>query len=213
MQHIGMARRGQRTQEERTAAMRARLLQATVDCLVELGYARTTTTAVVARAGVSRGAILHHFPTKADLVATAVEFVLDRRSEEFRARFENMPHDEGLVDAIIGALRKELEGPMFQAWLELVVASRTDLELKKKLGPVAARWADNIDAIYRSIFGIPRTPDKHPHALAPIFTFTILHGLALERIARADDPTVEKRVLKALKLMAPFAPLTKLPDG
>ena len=56
-----------RTQEERTAAMRERLLNATVECLYELGYAKTTTTAIVERAGVSRGAQLHHFPTKADL--------------------------------------------------------------------------------------------------------------------------------------------------
>lgn len=193
--------------------MRARLLQATVDTLMDHGYARTTTTAVVARAGVSRGAILHHFPTKADLVATAVEFVMTRRSTEFLARFSTLPKDEGLVDAIIAALWAEINGPTFHAWLELLVAARTDPELRAKVGPISKRWAETVDATFRSIFALPRTPDKHPFALAPIVTMMILEGLALERIGRSDDPTLQKRVLKAVKAISPFATMTTLPSG
>jgi AcrR family transcriptional regulator len=205
-------RRGRRTQEERTAAMRARLLEATVECLVEFGYAGTTTTAVVERAGVSRGAILHHFPTKADLVATSVEHVMDRRNEAFRKRFAVLPKDENLVDSIVQALWGEINGPIFYAWLELLVASRTDPELKKKVALISERWTENVDATFREIFGIPRTPDKYPLALAPVVTFMILEGLALEKIARPKDPALEKRVLKALKTMAPLATLPALAE-
>jgi AcrR family transcriptional regulator len=205
-------RRGRRTQEERTAAMRGRLLEATVDCLIESGYAGTTTTAVVERAGVSRGAILHHFPTKADLVATAVEHVMERRNSAFRDRFAQLPKDENLVDSIVQSLWGEINGPIFYAWLELLVASRTDPELKKKVAVIAERWTENVDATFRDIFGIPRTPDKHPLALAPIVTFMILEGLALERIARPKDPALEKRVLKALRTMAPLATLPALAE-
>lgn len=60
-------------QEERSRVMRARLLEATVELLVERGFAGTSTTLVSERAGVSRGAQLHHFPTKNDLVVAAVE--------------------------------------------------------------------------------------------------------------------------------------------
>ena len=63
-------------QAERTAATRLRLMEATVDCLVELGWAGTTTTIVSERAGVSRGAQLHHFPTKQDLVVSAVAYLI-----------------------------------------------------------------------------------------------------------------------------------------
>ena len=62
-----------RSQDERTAQTRARVLDAVLGCLVERGYAGTTTTAVAARAGVSRGAQLHHYRTRAALVAAAVE--------------------------------------------------------------------------------------------------------------------------------------------
>lgn len=191
--------------------MRTRLLQATVDCLVDVGYASTTTTAVVERAGVSRGAILHHFPTKADLVATAVEYAFQLRLEAFRQNFARLPKDERLIDGVLAALWKEVNGPTYHAWMELVVAARTDPELRKKVSWVAARWSESIDATFREIFGVPRTPDKHPLALAPIVTFTIMEGLALEKIARADDPTLEKRVFKALRMIAPLATLNKMP--
>jgi AcrR family transcriptional regulator len=191
--------------------MRARLLQATVDCLIESGYVNTTTTAVVARAGVSRGAILHHFPTKADLVATAVEYVLEQRNAQFRDRFSKLPRDETLVDAVIASLWEEVNGTMFHAWIELVVASRTDKELHKKVKPLAARWMEMIDATFRLVFGVERIPEKHPLALAPIVTMTVLYGLAFEKIARPDDPSLEKRVLRALKTIAPLATLPYLP--
>jgi AcrR family transcriptional regulator len=185
--------------------MRARLLQATVDCLVQTGYAKTTTTAVVARAGVSRGAVLHHFPTKAELVAKAVEFVLDKRTTEFRERFSNLPRDERFVDAVVYAMWNEINGPTFYAWMELLVAARTDPDLKRHVVTVAEHWAETLDATYRAIFEIPRTPGRHPFAIAPIVTIMILEGLALERVARTGDPSLEKRVIKALKTMAPLA--------
>lgn len=191
--------------------MRARLLQATAECLVEHGYVGTTTTAVVARAGVSRGAILHHFPTKSDLVASAVEYVLEQRNEEFKKNFARLPRDERLMDAVLDALWKEVNGPTFHAWLELIVASRTDPALRKKVNVLAHKWAETIDATFREIYGVPRSPDKHPFALAPLVTFTILEGLAIEKIARTDDPHLEKRVIRALKTIAPLATFSSIP--
>lgn len=195
--------------------MRERLLEATVECLVDFGYTGTTTTAVVKRAGVSRGAILHHFPTKQDLVTTAVEYVLDKRNAAFVQRFaSSLPprRDERFVDALMQALWTEVDGPLFFAWLELIVAARTDPELRTRVGKIAERWTETTDLGFREIFGLPRQAGKHPHALAPIFTFMVLNGLALEKIARPHAADVEKRVLRALKTMAPLATIPKLTD-
>src|SRR5712664_3809714 len=82
-----------RTQEERSAATRGRLLDATLECLSELGYARTTTTEIAERGGVSRGAQLHHFPTKSELVTEAMGHLFDRRDQEFRDAFVRLPDD------------------------------------------------------------------------------------------------------------------------
>ena len=70
-----------RTQQERRDSTRTRLLEATVECLVELGYARTTTLAVAQRAEVSQGALFKHFPTKAALLGAAVERLFPRGAQ------------------------------------------------------------------------------------------------------------------------------------
>src|SRR5437764_3220914 len=75
----GSTPKQRRTQAQRSASTRAALLDATITSLVEVGYANTTTTGIAERAGVSRGAQMHHFPTKADLVASAIEHLADKR--------------------------------------------------------------------------------------------------------------------------------------
>jgi AcrR family transcriptional regulator len=190
-----------RTQEERTAAMRERLLNATVECLYELGYAKTTTTAIVERAGVSRGAQLHHFPTKADLVASAVEFVMERRNEEFREAFSKLEPGDDMVDQVIETLWNIFSGPTFYAWLELLVAARTDDELNKTVGAIAERFLVSVDDTFRTIFQLPKE-EARGLAIAPRFTFLLLEGLALERIRR-ESPKTEAKILRALKALAP----------
>ena len=113
-----------RTQAERRAETRGRLLDATLECLAELGYTGTTTTEVVRRAGLSRGAQVHHFPTKAELVVAAVEHLFHRRHEEFRQAFAER---ERTLDAALDLLWEMFQGPTFDAWLELVVAGRPHL--------------------------------------------------------------------------------------
>ena len=78
-------------QEERSAETRRRLLDATVACLFERGYAGTTTTEIAARAGVSRGAQLHHFPKKDELVVSALEYVFELRLAEMSAAIADPP--------------------------------------------------------------------------------------------------------------------------
>src|SRR3954468_11862915 len=83
--------RRRRTQQERREATRAALLDATIECLIEYGYGGVTTTRVVERAGVSRGAQVHHFPTKAVLVAEALRRPAARRAAERLERVPKLP--------------------------------------------------------------------------------------------------------------------------
>jgi AcrR family transcriptional regulator len=117
--------RPRRTQAERRASTRGRLLDATIECLGDLGYAHTTTPEIARRAGLSRGAQLHHFPTKAELVIAAVEHLFARRHQEFRAAFARVPAGADRYAAAIDILWSMVSGPTFHAWLELAVASRT----------------------------------------------------------------------------------------
>lgn len=123
-------------QEERTRAMRGRLLEACVECLVEVGFAKTSTTLVSQRAGVSRGAQLHHFPTKNALVVAAVEHVAQVRGDEIRHAIGQLPTGEGRTRALLEVVAEHYTSDIFTAALELWVAARTDPELLAALGPL-----------------------------------------------------------------------------
>src|SRR5687767_11222771 len=126
-----------RTQEERSHATRTQLLDATIECLYELGYSNTTTTEIANRAGVSRGAQLHHFPTKISLVTTALDHVFQRRHREFREAIEKLPAGADRIGAAIDLLWEMISSPTYYAWLELVVAARTDPELREKVQEIS----------------------------------------------------------------------------
>jgi AcrR family transcriptional regulator len=122
--------------------MRARLLEATVDCLVERGFSGTSTTLVSRRAGVSRGAQLHHFPTKNDLVVAAVEHLTAVRGAELARALDALdavPPGTRRTRAVLGALADHFTSPVFTAALELWVAARTDPALLAAVGPLEQR--------------------------------------------------------------------------
>lgn len=200
-----------RTQEERSASTRARLLDATIACLYELGYARTTTTEIVRRAGLSRGAQLHHFPTKAELVITAVEHLLARREREFRRRFAALPADADRAGAAIDLLWEMMQDPTFYAWLELAVAARTDPDLRERLAEVNERFGELVRQTFRDLFPDHPGPPGLPE-VAPTLTFAVLQGLALDRIAIRDPARLEQAVA-LFRTVASLALAARLPGG
>ncbi len=126
-------------QGERTRAMRQRLLDASVECLIEVGWSGTSTTLVAQRAGVSRGAMLHHFPTKNALVLAAVEHLSDARRDELRAAAADLPTGRRRTRAVLEMLSVHFTGPVFTAALELWVAARTDASLRAAVAPLEQR--------------------------------------------------------------------------
>jgi AcrR family transcriptional regulator len=117
--------------------MRARLLEAAVEVLVERGWAGTTTTLVSERAGVSRGAQLHHFPTKNDLIVAAVAHVMDGRGGDLRAAFA--AKQGASTRAVLDLLADHFTSPGFKAALELWVAARTEPDLLAAVAPLERR--------------------------------------------------------------------------
>lgn len=136
------------TQPERVEAMRGRLLDATVMCLAECGYGGFSTNDVVRRAGVSRGALAHHFRTKADLVAAAANRLIDRRAADFRERFAAIPPARRTTAKALDVLWDFFDDPSFAALLELMVAARTDAELR----PVMAAGTRHAAEVTREVF-------------------------------------------------------------
>lgn len=196
--------RVRRTQEERSAETRARLLDATIECLLELGYARTTTTEVADRAGVSRGAQLHHFPTKEELVLAAVEHLYKRRDEEFRAAFARLPDKADRASAAIDLLWKIVGGESFYAFVELAVAGRTDARLGRRVRELGTRFAENIERTFRQLFPAPAVPNPY-YDVAPQYVFAVLQGLALDRLLVTPSQLEPRAILALIKRLSTLA--------
>lgn len=193
-------------QEERSAETRRRLMDATVACLYERGYAGTTTVEIAARAGVSRGAQLHHFPTKDELVVKALEYVFALRAAEVRALSGELPagSPEARLRGLIDLLWPIFKSPTFYAWLELVVASRTDPTLRE---PVLEAGRELGEKIYQGFSQILEWPTGHEEELEALIdlVFGQLEALALERELfpeASDDPPQFVRAIAWLKKLA-----------
>ncbi|MGP3706192.1 TetR/AcrR family transcriptional regulator [Gordonia paraffinivorans] len=163
-----------RTQAERTATTRARVLDAAIEALVEVGYAGTTTQEVNRRAGVSRGALLHHFPTRESLVVAAVDHLVERRLAEVLSRPRT--GDEGLE-----VLIEAFSGPLFDAALELWVAARTDVNLRTAMIPLEKKVSDALAVGGAELFGDRYTPEELE------LSIELARGLAVSRILRSPE--------------------------
>ena len=123
-------------QAQKSASTRNLIVESAIACFVELGYAGTTTTAIATKAGLSRGAMLHHFPSKIDIVRAAVEHLHGKRLKAFRrAMSRAVPAGADRVMLGVQAFWDHVRHPMFVAFFELSVASRTDPELAGILRP------------------------------------------------------------------------------
>jgi AcrR family transcriptional regulator len=199
--------RVRRTQRERSESIRLRLLEATIDSLYLVGYSRTTTIEVAARAGVSRGAQLHHFPTKKRLVTVAVTHLLNTRLEEFRQAFATLPEGIDRYSAVIDILWEKTSNRAFYAWLELVVAARTDPALHKTVVEIAEQFEARVQTTFREFFS-PQREHSSPFDVAPVFTFAVMQGLAVNHIVwpqgdrRLDMTLVVLKGLASMSLRA-----------
>lgn len=168
--------------QERSLATRAGLLDAAIDCLVERGYAATTTIETARRAGVSRGAQLHHFPTKAELLATAVEHLFDRRRAEFLEAFAAIDPAADRLDAALDLLWSMFQGPAFVAWMELWVAARTDPELAATVVAVERRFTEETRTMFSELFPSETAADTLLNDIGRDFAFAVMQGVALQRL-------------------------------
>ena len=179
------------TQGERTRAMRRRLMEATVDSLVELGWAGTTTTVVSRRAGVSRGAQLHHFPSKQALVVAAVEHLTDLRRDDMRRHAEQLP-DDGRIRGVLEILAAQFVSPVFFAALELWVAARTDAELRESVGPLERRIGRETHAYAVELLGVEEARGDNRQLVQA--TLDLVRGLGLAA-SLSDDTKRRASVL------------------
>lgn len=192
-----------RTQEARSADTRARLIEATLRIVADLGYARAATNLIVETAGVSRGAMLHHFPAKADLMVAAAEAVY----RQHLAAYGQKLHRGGSPEDRLGRLF-DLAWALHQsrstlALVEIWMASRGDPDLDARFGPFMQRtYEEGAQGLMRYLPEAGFTPEA---ARAWIQLFSAgFRGLAIER-AMSSDPVqlaVSVALFRQLQLLA-----------
>ncbi|MPY77115.1 MAG: TetR family transcriptional regulator [Actinophytocola sp.] len=179
-------------QQDRSRQTRRRLLDAAVACLTELGWTRTTVVVVAERAGVSRGAAQHHFPTREDLINAAVNHVSEVQLEELAEHVAALPTDGTRRRAVVEMLLNLYTGPSFRAALHLWVAASTDeplgeviKPLERQVGREAHRMAVNLLDVDESVPGVRETVQA---------TLDLARGLGLANLL-SDDTARRARIV------------------
>lgn len=170
--------KARRTQEERTAQTRARLLDATIDSLIEVGYAATTTRRVAELAGVSQGAQTHHFPHRVDLVTAAIARLAEQRIEVIERAVARLPADpDDRIAPVLEGLWSDYSSDIFTVFVKVWVAAADDPDLYERLVPIEREFSRSIGRLVGQLArGEHAAQDAEGRAAAVLAT---MRGLAL----------------------------------
>lgn len=178
-----------RTQAERRAATIAKLVQATIESMHDVGYSSTTVKEVCSRAGVSQGGLFRHFSTRLDLIVAAADEVALRQAQAFQLEL-----DQGgdPIEAAVRAARARCHSPINAVWHELMVACRTDPELRAAVEPAATRYRAAIEELASGVLATAL-----PQATVSAAAWYVIHcfdGEAIGGTVLGDPAGTELRV-------------------
>lgn len=190
-------RRGDGWQAEKSAITRTAILDAAVECLVERGYSRTTTAMIAEYAGVSRGAMMHHFPSRIAVIRAVVDHLHEQRLREYRELMEGIDTPETVLTR--EAIKKSVESawryvnlPSFVAYQELLAASRTDPELND----VLERTEKDVELLFlrtvRQVF--PHWESLGVLELANDLVQFTMRGMALSHMATRKQKRAKRMI-------------------
>lgn len=174
-----------RTQEERSAGTRRNLIRATIDALNDTGYARVTTAEIAERAGVSRGALMHHFSSKDELVSIAVEKLLEESTAEIRGFLDEARNGEMTLDAFLDHLWEMYSGKLLFVTLEHITEARHNAPLRASLIPVVRRFHAALDATWREFFRGTALSEDDVETVLNAST-CMFRGMGVQTVLRTD---------------------------
>jgi len=179
---------------ERSARMRKKLIEATIDCLYRYGYHATSTNVVIAHAGVSRGALLHQFSTKADLMIAVSEYIREHRKEAHRKGLENITDPHEKLDRLVDILWSEMKGPTGVARIEIMLGSRSDAEFADRFVELNQRLEQtHKDRMWARAQELGFTDRKVVDALVQLYA-AALRGLAIDATQKSASRDIEAAV-------------------
>lgn len=191
------SKRPRRTQEERSEETKGRLIQATIELLIERGYARLTVADIARRAGVSNGARVHHFRTREDLVVAANRRIYDDAVSLGTLRSKNASRSKDPVKDCFDDLISLYFGRFFVGSLDAVVAARTDKRLAHRIHPIVAHYHSAIRQVWTRAFAEAGWDRGDAEGVYDVILHTV-RGMALTSV-RQPVPRVNTRVVKRVR--------------
>lgn len=194
-------KRRRRTQAERSAATRERLLAATVECLHELGYHNTTTYSVEQRAGVTRGALLHHFSSKSALLIAAAQYMVDTAERRLAADVATLPA-VNLGEEVSDLLWRQFTSPIFFAFMEISMAARTDPVLREEFLETQQRLDAHCREVVAQLLGA--SVDDSDFAMGLELSIRFMRGAASTAMLGEGAEIDDKVHQEWQRLVAPY---------
>ncbi|MGN6094965.1 MAG: TetR/AcrR family transcriptional regulator [Bosea sp. (in: a-proteobacteria)] len=193
--------RSERQQQARSVATYERLIAATLDVIYDVGYHAATTQEIAARAKVSRGALLYHFPARADIILAAMERLLEDGTAEIRTVTRHVQDGSLSLEGFVDFLWALFSGRFFYLSLEMITEARNDPELRNRMIPVVKRFHEALDANWVEFCD----PEKRPARQARIIlnlTVCLMRGMGVQTVLR-QDPAYFKDMIGAWKAVLP----------
>lgn len=188
---------------------RKALIQSTIDCLDRLGYAETSINRVLKGVEVSRGALMHHFPTKEDLVIGTVDFLLSRILRHYQQQgAASFPFTQvtqtgtrSLADALIVYWNNIIDTPEGRAFSEIIMATRTDTALSQRISKKLEDWNNELNHFFLP----PDLDDKATEeiTLTLIIWRSFIRGLIFQQEFHSDPAYIEKIIRQFAKIIEP----------
>ena len=184
-------------QAEKSEKTRTAVMEATIQCFIDLGYTNTTVTKIADTAGVSRGAMMHHFDSRFDIIKASVHYLTDKRLAEFRELITEAQGDTGgnevneeTLHTTVNAMWKFFHLPSYIAFQELLIAARSDSELSKVMTPAQKEFDSRITNSIRALFPAWENLKPTQEVLTDLFFYT-LQGMAISKITNKKQTRVK----------------------
>ncbi|OBG98262.1 MULTISPECIES: TetR/AcrR family transcriptional regulator [unclassified Mycobacterium] len=200
-----------RTQQQRREETVGRLLDACIDTIIEVGYARASAAVITKRAGVSVGALFRHFETMGDFMAATASEVLRRQLETFTKRVAEIPPDRPALEAALAILRDLTTAPSNAVLYELLVAARTDEKLRATLQHELRQYSTKIHDAARALPGAEGFPEETFPVLVSVLT-NVFDGAAVVEGVLPQPHIAEQRIPMLMTLLSAAAPDAGRPE-
>jgi AcrR family transcriptional regulator len=173
----------------------AAVVDAAVEALGDVGYARTTTAEIARRAKVSQGGLFRHFGSRLDVILAAADLIRSRQLVDFSEGLGALDGTD--LTEVVQRLRRATRAPINAAWYELVVAARADADLRAVLEPLAARYHGEILALGRAL----PIADRMTSDELDTIVLGIVHMLDGEALMASLHPHPEQEDLRVEQLV------------